>query len=29
MSGWIIAFVMLFIGVCSFKKRKDKFILYI
>lgn len=28
-GGWIIAFVMLFIGVCSFKKRKDKFILYI
>ena len=28
-GGWIIAFVMLFIGVCSFKKHKDKFILYI
>lgn len=28
-GGWIFAFVMLFIGVWSFKKNKDKFILYI
>lgn len=28
-GGWIIAFVMLSIGVWSFKKHKDKFILYI
>ena len=28
-GGWIIAFVMFFIGVRSFKKHKDKFILYI
>lgn len=28
-GGWIFAFVMLFIGMWSFKKNKDKFILYI
>lgn len=28
-GGWVFAFVMLFIGVWSFKKNKDKFILYI
>ena len=28
-GGWIIAFVMLGIGVCCFQKAKDKFILYI
>ena len=28
-GGWIFAFVMLFIGVWSFKKNKDKFIFYI
>lgn len=28
-GGWIIAFVMLIIGVWSFQKSKDKFILYI
>ena len=28
-GGWLIAFVMLAIGVWSFQRSKDKFILYI
>lgn len=28
-GGWLIAFLMLFIGVWSFQRNKDKFILYI
>ena len=28
-GGWLIAFIMLFVGIWSFQRSKDKFILYI